>query len=142
MPRDFKRSDRVADALQRSLARIIQHELRDPRLGMVNINSVTVAKDLTSAKIYVTFVAVDSEEACEEAVGVLNNASSFMRNLVSKELTTRITPKLYFYFDKVAVQGQALSSLIDRVVAADKSRHVDDVANNDISNDLSSDNET
>lgn len=139
MPRDFKRSDRVADALQRSLARIIQHELRDPRLGMVNINSVSVAKDLTSAKIYVTFVAVESEEECEDAVTVLNNASSFMRNLVSKELTTRITPKLYFYFDKVAVQGQALSSLIDRVVAADRSRQVTE--NSDDSAELSDNDE-
>ena len=139
MPRDFKRSDRVADALQRSLARIIQHELGDPRLGMVNINSVSVAKDLTSAKIYVTFVAVESEEECEDAVTVLNNASSFMRNLVSKELTTRITPKLYFYFDKVAVQGQALSSLIDRVVAADRSRQVTE--NSDDSAELSDNDE-
>lgn len=126
MPKEFKRADRVADALQRSLAKVIQQELRDPRLGMVNINSVVVAKDLTSAKIYVTFVGVDSTKECEEAVVVLNKAASFMRIQVAKELTTRITPRLFFYFDKVAVQGQALSALIDKVVATDKSRHVQD----------------
>ena len=52
MAREFKRSDRVADAVQRSLAQAIPNEVRDPRLGMVNINAVVVAKDLTMAKVF------------------------------------------------------------------------------------------
>ena len=119
MPREFKRSDRVADALQRSLAQVIQREVRDPRVGMVNINSVTVARDLTSAKIYVTFVGVDSDSESEESVVVLNKAASYIRNFVARDLSTRITPRLHFYYDAVAVHGQELSALIDKAVATD-----------------------
>lgn len=121
MPREFKRSDRVADALQRSLAQVIQREVRDPRLGMVNINSVDVARDLTTARIYVTFIGMDSDEQSEEGVGVLNNAASYIRSFVARDLNTRITPTLKFYYDAVAVRGQELSALIDKAVAKDQS---------------------
>lgn len=126
MPREFKRSDRVADAIQRSLARILQMELRDPRVGMANINSVVVSKDLTLAKVYITFVGQDSFEESEEAVEVLNSAANYIRNIMAKDLTTRIIPRLQFYFDKTSISGQALSHLIDKAVASDKSRSSDE----------------
>lgn len=120
MPREFTRSDRVADAIQRSLAHAIQIEVRDPRLGMVNINSVSVSRDLTWAKVYVTFVGVDSSEEAEASVAILNKAASYLRNVVSKDLTIRSTPKLQFFYDKSTVVGQKLSHLIDKAVAKDR----------------------
>lgn len=126
MPREFKRADRVADAVQRSLAQIIQQEVRDPRLGMVNVNSVSVSKDLAIAKVYVTFVGIDSSEDAEASVKILNNASSYVRNLMAKDLNIRTTPKLLFYFDKSTVQSQQLSNLIDKAVAKDKAQHQQD----------------
>lgn len=129
MPREFFRSDRVADAIQRSLAYLIQQEVRDPRLGMVNINSVSVARDLSLAKVYVTIVGAENERQNEVAVDVLNKASSFLRNHVAKDLSMRSTPRLQFHYDKVAVEGQALSALIDRAVAEDHAHHADDDEN-------------
>lgn len=126
MPREFFRSDRVADAIQRSLAHLIQQEVRDPRLGIVNINSVSVARDLSLAKVYVTVVGAENERENEVAVDVLNKASSFLRNQVAKDLSIRSTPRLQFHYDKIAVQGQALSALIDRAVAEDYAHHADD----------------
>ena len=123
MAREFKRSDRVADAIQRSLANIIQQEMRDPRLGMVNITAVTVAKDLTTAKVFVTFVGVNDQDKADNAVKILNQASSFLRSLMAKDLNIRTTPRLHFYFDTVTVSSQKMSELIDKAVAEDKSHH-------------------
>ena len=117
MAKEFTRSDRVADAVQRSLAQLIPAEIRDPRLGMVNINSVEVARDLTLAKVYVTFVGETNPQACQESVAILNKTASFLRTLVGRELTIRSTPRLQFYYDESAVRGQVLSNLIDRAVA-------------------------
>lgn len=126
MPRDFKRADRVADAVQRSLAQIIQHEIRDPRVGLVNINRVDVTKDITLARVYVTFVdAIDDDEEGkqgEASVAILNKAASYLRNLLAKDLNIRTTPRIQFFFDRNAVHGQTLSSLIDKVVADDKAK--------------------
>ena len=38
MPREFARTDRVADAIQRILATAITQEIRDPRVGLVSVN--------------------------------------------------------------------------------------------------------
>ncbi|MFL0801476.1 MAG: 30S ribosome-binding factor RbfA [Agarilytica sp.] len=126
MPREFKRADRVSDAIQRSLARIIQSEVRDPRLGMVNINAVSVSQDLTVAKVYVTFVGQDSEAEDKIKVDVLNNASSFMRSLMAKDVKMRIVPRLQFIYDASVVRGQQMTDLIDKALSADRAHPSDD----------------
>lgn len=119
MAREFSRTDRIADAIQRILATAISQEVGDPRVGMVNINDVTVTRDMAHAKIYVTFVGRDSEEESLKAAAALNNAAGFLRGIVAKELDIRVTPKLRFVYDKTSVKGQKLSSLIDKAIAED-----------------------
>lgn len=124
MAREFARTDRIADAIKRSLAGFIQHEIRDPRVGMVNINSVDVTRDLAFAKVYVSFVGRDEadEQECDESVKVLNGAAGFLRSLLAKEMNIRTTPKLTFFYDKTALTGQRLSGLIDRAISQDNSQ--------------------
>lgn len=124
MPREFSRSDRVADAIQRYLANMIQQEVRDPRVGLVNINDVTVSRDMAYAKVYVTQVGGD-QDASRKSVEALNNAAGFLRSLLARELDMRTVPKLQFYYDHTSVRGQELSSLIDRAVASDRARASD-----------------
>ena len=121
MAREFARTDRVADAIQRILATAIAQEIRDPRVGMVNINDVTVTRDMAHAKVYVTFVGRDEKQDCEDAADALNHASGFLRGIVAKELNIRVTPKLHFIYDETSVRGQKLSSLIDQAIADDQS---------------------
>lgn len=123
MPREFTRADRVSDAIQRLLAKLIPQEVRDPRIGMVNINDVTVSRDMAYAKVYVTFVGSESDEQGLEGAKRLNGAAGFLRTLLAKEMNMRTVPKLQFYYDKTAIRGQELSSLIDRAVADDRARH-------------------
>lgn len=120
--RDFSRTDRLADAIKRLLSTIIQQEMSDPRIGMVNINDVTVTRDLAHAKAYVTFVGREDDSECEKATELLNKASGYIRNILAKELNLRITPKLQFLYDRTPKRGQTLSSLIDRAIAEDKRR--------------------
>lgn len=126
MAREFKRTDRVADALQRSISQFIQQEIRDPRIGMVNVNDVNVTRDFAYAKIFVTFVGRETDAECEAALAVLNKASGFLRTLVAKDLDLRTTPKLQFVYDKTTVRGNQLASLIEKAVADDKARNQDD----------------
>lgn len=125
MAREFKRADRVADAVQRSLAQMIPMEISDPRLGMVNINTVQVTRDLANAKVFVTFVGQDDAQACRESVAILNSAAPYLRTLLGKELSTRVTPRLHFVYDESSVKGQAIRQLIDKAIASDNA-HRDD----------------
>lgn len=125
MAREFKRADRVADAIQRIVAQLIQFEIRDPRVGMVNINDVTVTRDMAYAKVYCTFVGRDSDEEAEVATEALNKAAGYLRSLMAKEMDMRTTPRLQFIYDKTSIRGQELSSLIDKAVAADRASQDD-----------------
>jgi ribosome-binding factor A len=125
MPREFKRSDRVSDAIQRLLGQVIPREIRDPRIGMVNINDVTVTRDMAYAKVYITFVGAETEAESLEAAAVLNKAQGFLRTFIAKELVMRTVPKLQFIYDKTAIRGQEISHLITRALAED-SQHVHD----------------
>ncbi|EGG94293.1 Ribosome-binding factor A [gamma proteobacterium IMCC1989] len=125
MAKEFSRSDRVADAIQRILATTIRQEVRDPRVGMVNVNDVTVTRDMAYAKVYVTFVGRDSDTESREAADALNHAAGFLRGIVAKELDIRITPKLRFIYDKTSVEGQKLSNLIDKAIAEDVTHESD-----------------
>lgn len=128
MPREFTRSDRVSDAIQRLLGQLIPQEIRDPRIGMVNINDVTVTRDMAYAKVYVTFVGMQDEAASLEAAAVLNKAAGFLRSFLARELSMRTVPKLQFIYDKSAIRGQELSFLIDRAIAKDREHHQNDDA--------------
>ena len=126
MPREFTRSDRVSDAIQRILGQVIAQEIRDPRIGLVNINAVTVTRDMAYAKVYVTFVGAENEAESVAAASVLNKASGFLRGFIAKELIMRSVPKLQFIYDKTAIRGQELSYLIDRAMKEDSLHEHDD----------------
>ena len=112
MTHEFKRSDRVAQLLQRKLALLIQQEIKDPRLpGLITISSVEVSKDLGHAKIYFTVFNGDPEIA----ESILNAATSYLRSLLAKTLTLRIVPQLHFVYDKSIEYSARLSRLIDQV---------------------------
>ena len=117
MPKEYSRSERVADFIKREVALLLQRELRDPRVSNANVNAVVVSRDMSTAKIYVTFFDKGTGEEAKEAVEVLNGAAGFIRTQVASQHSMRSTPKLRFYFDDSVRQGEHLSNLIDRAIA-------------------------
>ncbi len=120
MAREFSRTERVADYLQRELAGLIQRELRDPRIGMVSVTGVDVSRDLGHARVHYTLIGADSADAAKECTEALNRAAGFLRSLLSKDSNMRSVPSLRFYFDGSVGRGRALEDLIDRAAAADR----------------------
>ena len=106
------RSLRVADQIQRDVALLIR-ELKDPRLGMVTINSVDVTPDYAHAQVYFS-VLMTEPEACTTA---LNEAAGFLRNGLFKKLAIHTVPTLHFHFDKTTERAADLSALIARANA-------------------------
>lgn len=120
MAKEYSRTQRVADYLQRELAGIIQREVRDPRLGMVSVTGVQVSRDLGYAKVYYTLLGADNSEEAAEATAVLNKASGFLRSQVSKDSAMRSVPQLRFYFDASVGRGRDMETLIRRAADADR----------------------
>ncbi|HEX4881030.1 MAG TPA: 30S ribosome-binding factor RbfA [Porticoccaceae bacterium] len=125
MPREFKRSDRVADALQRELAELLRMEVKDPRVGMVNITGAEVSRDLSSAKVFVTFIGVNEAAERDAALAALNGAAGFLRVRLGEQIRMRVIPKLTFIFDGSGDRGQQVAALIDLALAADHKRQAE-----------------
>ena len=101
--RGYNRTDRIADQIQRDLAVLLQREVKDPRVGMVTINSVNVSKDLAFADVYVTFMGINEDQNVEESLEVLEHAGGFLRSLLAKSIKLRVMPRLRFHYDSPSV---------------------------------------
>ena len=121
MPREFTRAERVSDAVQQELAVLIRSEVRDPRVGMVNITDVSVSRDLAYGKIFVSFVDDRDQQQIDEALAALNGAAGYLRKLLAGSIKLRVTPQLTFIYDESGRRGQHLSALIDYAVSLNKS---------------------
>ncbi len=125
MPRDFSRTRRVADQIQRELAELIRDEIRDPRVGSVTVSEVRVTRDLGHAEIYVTGLGMD-EAASRQMVDALNGAAGFLRRQLASRMRLRTVPAPRFHYDPVFDQGARLTRLIDDAVGDDNDQSTGD----------------
>lgn len=128
-PQGFNRTDRVADQIQRELSQLIQLRLKDPRVGMVNLQDVTVSRDLSYADIYFTLLG-EGSEAGAKAEQVLTHAGGFLRTALAQSLNTRITPRLRFHYDETPERADQLSRLIDEAREEDRQLRPEDDSDN------------
>jgi len=106
------RSYRVADQIQRDVAELVR-DLKDPRVGMITVNSVEVTPDYAHAKIFFSVLVGQPDES----TAALNEAAGFLRNGLFKRLAIHTVPTLHFVFDRTTERAVDLSALIARANA-------------------------
>ena len=114
------RNRKIADAIQRELSELIRLEMRDPRVTMVTLTDVEVARDNAHAKVF--FTSLGNEAQVESCRHGLQSAAGFLRSQLAHRLTIRTVPQLHFEVDTSVERGVRLSKLIDDAVA-DDARH-------------------
>jgi len=108
------RGYRVADQIQRDLTELIARELKDPRVGMVTIQSVDVTPDYAHAQVYFSLLIGDPVQT--EAA--LNQAAGFLRNGLFKRLHIHTVPTLHFHFDRTTERAADMNALIAKAVSS------------------------
>jgi len=119
MPKDFPRTRRLGDQIQRELADLIRDEVRDPRVGMVTVSGVEVTRDLAHAKVFIAVLGADADQVQASLEG-LGRAAGYLRKLLGQRLHVRTVPQLHFQYDDSFDRGARLSKLIDDAVSRDK----------------------
>jgi ribosome-binding factor A len=115
------RAARIAAQMQRSLAELLRREVKDPRVGNVTVTAVTLAGDLSLARIH--FLPFAGTHSPDEVLAGLRSAAGYLRGELARELKLRHAPRLEFELDTDIERAQHLSSLIDDAVKADRSRN-------------------
>ena len=123
MPREFLRSDRMAEQLRRELAEIVRDEIKDPRLGFVSFTEVRMSRDLSHAVVYCSLF---NSERQQEAIDVLNRAVGFIRKEIGSRIRARIVPTLKFVIDESVTRGEAMDDLISKALNRDKKNSSDE----------------
>ncbi len=121
MPREFSRSLRLGDQIQRELAGLLERDVRDPHIGMVTITSVRLSPDLAHASVYVTVLGDDNR--ARDSVRALRRAAGFLRSALSKRFRARTVPALHFVYDASVERGARIGALIDAAIRSDHSLH-------------------
>lgn len=124
MAKEFSRSQRVAQQVQKEIAQILQRDVRDPRIGMVTVSGVEVSRDLAYAKVFVTFFSI-GDQTSEGALAALIESKSYIRSLLGKAMRLRITPEITFCFDQSLTEGMRISNLVTKTVKSDEKRRID-----------------
>jgi ribosome-binding factor A len=115
------RMDRISGLVQTTLADILLKESEDTRFHMVTITSVILARDLSSAKV---FVSIWDEAKVDETIAALNKAAKFLRYaLAQSKIEMRVIPGLKFYYDDSTVRGNRISSLLNTALKDTKNEN-------------------
>lgn len=120
MPREFSRSQRMAEQIRRELSEIVRDELKDPRMGLCSFTAVKLSRDLSHA---IVFCTVLDDAHREETIETLNHAAGFVRSQIASRIRARSVPQLKFVNDDSIERGAAMEELINKAISSDKLHH-------------------
>lgn len=121
MSAEYSRSQRLGEHIKRELAKLIHHELKDPRLGMITVNYVELSKDLSFADINVTIFFPNGDDGnIAETMLLLNRAAAFLRTKLGRAVSVRKIPQLRFHYDDSLERGACVNALIHKACRPDR----------------------
>jgi len=108
------RPERVGAEIQAAVGELLTRgELRDPRIGYITITGVKVSPDLRVARIFWSMLG--DEAARKETQAGLEAAKGFVRREVTARVKLRVSPEIFFVFDKSVGEGDKIDRLLREV---------------------------
>ena len=105
------RLQRVNQLIREEISHLIQRELKDPRLGFVTVTEVDVAKDLRTAKVYVSVLGSDSQ--WQSSLEALESARGYIRSWLLPRLRLRSVPHLTFHPDRSMAHAAHIQTVLE-----------------------------
>ena len=89
-----KRSEKVADLVQKEVSQMLVRSIKDPRIGFVTITRVSVSDDCRLAKVYFSVVGTVAEK--ERSMKGLDSAKGYVRRELGRRITLKHIPEILF----------------------------------------------
>ncbi|SPF41199.1 Ribosome-binding factor A [Syntrophobacter sp. SbD1] len=110
---EYKRSDRVAELLQKEIAELVFRRVKDPRVANVTISGVNVSDDLKHARVFFCIMGGRAnEDEKKNASAGLEKAKGFIRAELGRMLSLRYIPQLHFDYDISFEYGDKIDRLL------------------------------
>jgi len=105
------RHERIAEEIRHEISVMLAAELKDPRLaGLVTVTEVRVTPDLKQARIFVSVMGTDAEQAL--TLAGLTAAASYVRHELTERLQLRRGPEVHFVLDHSEEYAQRIEELL------------------------------
>lgn len=114
----YSRAERVKQALKEEISKILEYELKDPRVGMVTITRVELTNDLRHAKVY--FSVIGDENKKEQTRKGIENATGFVKKLIGQRIRLKFLPEITFKYDDSIEYAQHISEVLDKIKKQEK----------------------
>lgn len=101
---------RIESLILREVSDIIMNDARDNQIKNITITGCNVTNDLSFAKIYFTTTA-DRKVMQKD----LDEASGYIRGILSERIEIRHTPKIKFVYDGSIEYGNRIESIINEI---------------------------
>ncbi len=105
------RQERLQSIFLKEITDIIQNGIKNPGLGFVTISDVTVSKDLSHCKVYVSFLG--KKERNNAGLKVLEGAKGYIRSELAKRVKVYKVPELHFIIDDSLEKARRIDAIID-----------------------------
>jgi ribosome-binding factor A len=114
---DPARARKLAVRIRQIVSAAIEHQIKDPRLGMVTITDARVTSDLREATVFYTVFGDDTQIA--DSATALASATGVLRSTVGRQTGIKFVPSLTFVADMVPDTARELDEALERVRHAD-----------------------
>lgn len=111
------RTERMSDLMRDEVSRLIQRDLRDPRIGFVTVTGADVSPDLRNVWLYVSVLGDDTQR--QATLKALNGARGFFQRALFRNLGLRHAPTIVFRHDDSIDRGQRIEDLLRSVRTGD-----------------------
>ena len=118
---DAARARKLAVRIREIVASTLEHQIKDPRLGMVTITDAKVTPDLRDATVYYTVYG--DETARDDSAAALESARGVVRSTIGRQTGVKFTPTLTFIADAIPENAKHIDELLERARAADEEVH-------------------
>ncbi len=108
-----QRPERVQEALRQEISRIVQNEIKDPRLGFLTITKVDLTRDLRYARVYFSVLGGDRDKVT--ALKGLNSAKGYIKGLLSDRIKLRFMPDIEFKIDESLEHTKKIHDILDKL---------------------------
>jgi ribosome-binding factor A len=109
----YKRAERVKHLIQEEISRILQIDVKDPRLSFVTVTNVKLTDDLREARVFVSFMKGDTER--EAVLSGLQRATGYIRGELGRRLKLKYTPSIKFFVDDSWDKQERILNLLDSI---------------------------
>jgi len=104
------RQEKLGELFAAELSDLLRTRVKDPRVGFASITHVEVSGDFRHAKIYISVMGSEEEQA--NTMKALKHATGFLRHELAGRIVLRYMPEIVFKLDTSIEKGTRILELI------------------------------